>query len=100
MEYTSIQVPEPLARHFVKIAERCSERLGNAGCNDFAMEDTPDNREIDALIGASNYKLSLNGYLNSEFYEEPNARQGVIYTQDWMLFDLYVKEVKRQLKEV
>lgn len=99
-ETISIEVPKVLAQHFLKMSEMISQHMGNAGCNDFLVEDTPDNRYIRDLAGARNFSKSLEDYYKTKEYgwdaEEDIAREEgeKICLADFVVFDLFASMVK------
>ncbi|CAE7860251.1 unnamed protein product [Symbiodinium microadriaticum] len=54
MKEVTIKVPEALAKEFLKLAEKCSDDMGNAGCNDYEMPNTQDSRDLIDMAGADN----------------------------------------------
>ena len=93
---TTINVPKALAEQFVALAKSCSDQMGNAGCNDWEMENTPENRELIELAEASNFGMTLEEYRESDEYSEPRVMSnGKLITCDFSIFDLFVNEVKK-----
>ena len=94
-EQVAILVPKSLIPHFLILAEWASDKMGDAGCNDYEMEDTPDNRELIDMVLAKNLKMTLEEYRSSDKYVEHHVYPGnKLLTNDYSIFELFVSAVK------
>ena len=98
MKQVTITVPQQLAVCFLEIAENCTDDMSNAGCNDFWVDDTPENKELIDLAQANDCKMTLDEYRASdEEYLVHNVHKGRICITDFVLFGLFVEQVKKSL---
>lgn len=80
---------------YKELLNMLSNELSNAGCNDFEMQDTPENRQfIDEITAYGLGYKSVEDYKNSdEFYEKTTSSRGTIYTSDFMILAQMRKEL-------
>jgi len=96
MEQVAITVPKALIPHFLRLAEQASDQMGNAGCNDYEIENTPENRELIDLAAASNCRMTLEEYRASGEYSEHHVYSGnKLITTDFSIFGLFVSAVEK-----
>jgi hypothetical protein len=68
-----------------RLLDDYGERLGNAGCNDFDVPNTPENL---AMVAAAQYDPA-----NHTEDNEPNVDGDRIYTTDFVILDHLVKRL-------
>lgn len=103
-EQVTITVPKALAEQFLKMAEQCSDQMGNAGCNDWEMPNTQEYRDLIDLAQASNCHMTLEEYRASDEYSDHHVyhegtKRECLMTTDFIIFDLFVNKVKEAVGE-
>lgn len=88
MKTVKIELPAALVDMFLQLEEILSDGLANAGCNDFYVKDTPQNREIVALIEAEHHNDDA----------DVSLHDGKILTQDQIVFAAVVKRFREPLE--
>lgn len=98
-EQVTITVPKALIPHFLILAEWASDEMGNSSCNDYEMEDTPENRELIDMASAMNFGMTLEEYRTSDKHVEHHVYPGnKLITNDYSIFELFVSCVKKAEK--
>lgn len=90
MKTVRIELPAALADMFLQLEEDLTDRLHTAGCNDFYVKDTPQNRETVALIEAE-----FRDDVDADVSVQPD---GKILTQDIIVFAAVVKRFREPLE--
>ena len=93
MKTVRIEMPVALADMFLQLGEAISDSLANAGCNDFCVKDTPQNRETVALIEAE-YEDEDEDHDDADV----SFHCGKILTQDRIVFAAIVKRFREPLE--
>lgn len=95
----TIDLPDELCRLIVPLLEQCSEDLGNAGCNDFLVPDSPAARELCDAMDAWNCGQSVAAYRESPNYEPPHITEdGKMYLMDFLVLDYFTHLLAKQVK--
>jgi len=81
--------------HLLGFLEELSDRFGNDGCNDYAMEDTPENRELFAAVDDHLMK-TCHGYEKSDVTKR--IHQGKIHTLNTRVLDCLRDKLKREME--
>lgn len=83
-----------------------SDHFGNAGCNDYILENNPENRELvkDAIQNSDMSKEDQEDFLEElKKYEEMDIfgkpAQEKIYTTDFLVFEYLVKKAGFKIEE-
>jgi len=76
------------AKLIVQFLDELSERFGNDGCNDFTLDDTPENRAfVEAAQEGQDLELSI------------DKKQMLIYTFNTLIVDHLIARVKEEFPE-
>lgn len=70
---------------------RLGEHFSNAGCNDYELADTPENRAI--YDGVEKMMLEFDPEYKVRGAQACIDRYGFILTQDWLVLDYLEKKV-------
>jgi hypothetical protein len=92
MKTVTITMPEPLAKAFLKLAEGIDQEYSNAGCNDFVMPNTPENRE---LYNEVNHRRSIE---DGTAEDSSIPKKGALPFYDNELFSYFVDCVRSSVK--
>jgi len=86
-----VEMPAALADMFIRVCDDVLvDSLANAGANDFFAKDTPDNREVLALIESE--------YRDEEPDPNPTLYDGELLTQDSIVLAAVLKRFKNPLE--
>lgn len=74
------------AKLTAKMLKMAADEFSNHGCNDFTLENTPENREL--------YEKMMKECCGETVTVRPNHE--IIYAQDWMIMSYLAKILERE----
>lgn len=83
MKEITLRIPEPVARLFLKVADRLTETLGNAGSNDVRINNTQDNRDAVDFCNGLQFDLPMQDYRKE--YEAASETGPLVVGDDTVL---------------
>jgi len=81
---------------FKNLLDGLSDKLSNAGCNDFVLVNTPENFAMIEEAGARNLRCkSVEDFRKHPEYDDykPMVVGNEIYTQDYVILGILMKEL-------
>lgn len=88
-----VNLKEQELKLIVDFLDVLGDKLGNAGCNDFELEDTPDNRALIAKAALYNDPKA------TEEDQEPMVYDGKLLTQDTLICGYLKSRITKVLEE-
>lgn len=94
MKEITLRIPEPVARLFLKVADRLTEMLGNAGSNDVRLDNNQDNRDAVDFCNGLQFDLPMQDY-RKEY--EAASETGPLIVGDDTVLEAIVKLIEEKL---
>ena len=88
-------LPTNLSDHLSAAINHLSDHLSYAGCNDYDVADTPENRALWDEYQAWNFGVPLEDIQQHEDYCQPYVRDGVMIIDDHVWIYLLKKALNK-----
>lgn len=88
MKTITIEIPEILLKAVKPLLEQASQNLGNNGCNDYELKDSPEMQEL--------VEAAVKHCCGEELVYHKTVHQGKLLTQDFVILDYFLLFLERQ----